>query len=1048
MADGNSFKLEEDLNLSEDDPMAELTRIMGFPPKAAPVSSSEPDDFALDLEGEMISGDEFSPPRSSGFDISALRAPQGVPASPVEPVPTMPPVEADFDIPDLGDMSEELADLVPEVIDEAVEGDTFVSNDVPAGALEDEFADAFADAFAADDTAVSETPLVAETPEWHREPEPAVEAWSSDVQSGIDMDFGDEVAGEGAFEVETLAGSHDVPLEDVDAGAYEASVQDAGDAFAVNADMAMDDVLSEMDLPPLAVHEEPVQEATGFADEMVEAGATAEDVWSAGEPAAALFPELEPEMPSEGTPALQADWAADRQVAESWPPVADEGPVPSPQPAPLSFEDNGIEDELTALLEGRTPPAPEEAQPSFEAEENWRGEQGIGETDAAMYDMGQPLFDTDAERKVAVAEEAIADLGAVGPEVDDIQLDLGDFDEEAFLDQAFDADDLAPGDEMLESVAAADFPASEPDALDAGAADLDPELLAGIEAAANGAWDDEAGTADSYDTSIDPVGFATEDDEAQGYAAKESNDTFAAKGIGAVAGIAAAGAATVSAAGGVTSGFLSRFTRKDVPETAQAEMPEIDTTDVPDAGIAAVDDLDIPAYDYEQDTVPQASTDYDDLALDAFGTQQATQPELADDGFDPQFDTYFDEQLALRSGEPGFETASAQPIDAAADAAAYRNVAYATQEPATASAVDAALDRDLSAGLEPEYAEPRRSNRGMMIAAIVAGVALVGGIGAFAFSSGGDRAEDGTAVVLADKTPVKVKPENPGGAEVPNQDKKVYEQVAGKAVTETPEQKTLVSKSEEPVDVSRQNVRVVAPGLNEEASAKSDARIDPATASEPEQTPEVAAVAPRRVKTFIVRPDGTLVANEAPEPQAAIEKPVEVAKAEPAPAPKPTAAPKIEEPAALTPVAKAEPKPEPKAPAAKPVQTTTIKRPAQPEAVPVVPSRPAEQPVNIVGTTRQANTPAAAAPAQQVASSPAWVQIASQPSRELAQTSYRNALARFGSIINGKGVNIAAADIPGRGTFHRVNIPAASFNEAVAMCKRIKAAGGDCLPKR
>ena len=40
------------------------------------------------------------------------------------------------------------------------------------------------------------------------------------------------------------------------------------------------------------------------------------------------------------------------------------------------------------------------------------------------------------------------------------------------------------------------------------------------------------------------------------------------------------------------------------------------------------------------------------------------------------------------------------------------------------------------------------------------------------------------------------------------------------------------------------------------------------------------------------------------------------------------------------------------------------------------------------------------------------MQISSHPSRELAQTSYRNALARYGSIISGKGVNIAAADIP------------------------------------
>ena len=477
--------------------------------------------------------------------------------------------------------------------------------------------------------------------------------------------------------------------------------------------------------------------------------------------------------------------------------------------------------------------------------------------------------------------------------------------------------------------------------------------------------------------------------------------------------------------------------------------------------LAPVDDLDIPAYEFEPETAPQSAADYDDLALDTFGAQTAVQAQ-ADAALDARFDTYFNDSLAGQNAsgayapaepaaydtDPGISRYDADPgvsrYDAHAGAVHSNAGAYAAPSSMEAGVVDAGLDRDLSEGFEPAVHGRQRPNRGMLIAAVVAGVALIGGIGAFALTSGsGERAEDGSAVVLADKTPVKVKPENPGGAEVPNQDKKVYEQVAGKTVSQTPEQKTLVSKSEEPVDVAKQNVRVVTPGLNDDATAKSEARIDPKTASEPEQSPEVAAVTPRRVKTFVVRPDGTLVASEAPEPAAPAAKPVEVAKAEPAP--------KAEEPAALKPVAKPVPAAEPKPAAAKPVQTTTIKRQVQPESVPVVPSRPAEQPVNIVGTTRQAAAPAptpAAAPAQQVASSPAWVQISSHPSRELAQTSYRNALARYGSIISGKGVNIAAADIPGRGTFHRVNIPAASFNEAVAMCKRIKAAGGDCLPKR
>ncbi|MGO8264418.1 hypothetical protein ACC763_40980, partial [Rhizobium ruizarguesonis] len=54
-------------------------------------------------------------------------------------------------------------------------------------------------------------------------------------------------------------------------------------------------------------------------------------------------------------------------------------------------------------------------------------------------------------------------------------------------------------------------------------------------------------------------------------------------------------------------------------------------------------------------------------------------------------------------------------------------------------------------------------------------------------------------VITADKEPVKVVPENPGGKTVPNQDKAVYDRVAGSA--EEPKKKALVSSDEATVDV-------------------------------------------------------------------------------------------------------------------------------------------------------------------------------------------------------------------------------------------------------
>ena len=53
--------------------------------------------------------------------------------------------------------------------------------------------------------------------------------------------------------------------------------------------------------------------------------------------------------------------------------------------------------------------------------------------------------------------------------------------------------------------------------------------------------------------------------------------------------------------------------------------------------------------------------------------------------------------------------------------------------------------------------------RGLLIAAVVGGVALLGGVGALALSFGKGEGADVPVVVKADNGPVKVKPENPGG---------------------------------------------------------------------------------------------------------------------------------------------------------------------------------------------------------------------------------------------------------------------------------------------
>lgn len=53
--------------------------------------------------------------------------------------------------------------------------------------------------------------------------------------------------------------------------------------------------------------------------------------------------------------------------------------------------------------------------------------------------------------------------------------------------------------------------------------------------------------------------------------------------------------------------------------------------------------------------------------------------------------------------------------------------------------------------------------------------------------------------------------------------------------------------------------------------------------------------------------------------------------------------------------------------------------------------------------------------------------------------------AKYGNVLGGRNAKIQKADIPGKGTFYRVRVPAGSKQEATALCAKYKSAGGQCL---
>lgn len=505
--------------------------------------------------------------------------------------------------------------------------------------------------------------------------------------------------------------------------------------------------------------------------------------------------------------------------------------------------------------------------------------------------------------------------------------------------------------------------------------------------------------------------------------------------------------------------------------------PEIDTVDVPDQAVALADELDIPELIQDE---PQPRAPYDDLEsefADAFSQLSMSdpaaewrQPDTADAADEDALDSDYHSELK-RLGQAEDDQAThgvAAGITAAGAARSYRgsDIAYDDTSPIDDEAYGAADPFAVTPAYDDSPAEepvrPAR-NRGLMVAAIVAGVAIAGGIGAFALSFGGAEGDSGPVLVRADPAPVKVKPETPGGVVVPNQDGKVYDQVAGQPAG-APTQEKLITGAEEPIVsapvASAPSEGDPLPGVVI-PTVKAEDRVMPDDSMMPiAQDAEIVAVAPRKVRTMIVRPDGTLVAREDPAPTASTSAATPlVAAAQPVAAlqsatdmPAPVQVPTM---AVLPPVA-AEPEAAAAAPAPQPVSTpepvaaapvaaapqpVPEARTAEPTAaIPAPAPRPAAAPVEV------ASAPAASAPAAAAAGGDLWnVQIASQPTREGAQASYEDLARRYGDVLGGKGVNIVQATIPNKGTFWRVRVPAASKSDANILCAKLKTAGGSCF---
>ena len=189
-------------------------------------------------------------------------------------------------------------------------------------------------------------------------------------------------------------------------------------------------------------------------------------------------------------------------------------------------------------------------------------------------------------------------------------------------------------------------------------------------------------------------------------------------------------------------------------------------------------------------------------------------------------------------------------------------------------------------------------------------------------------------------------------------------------------------------------------------------------------------------------------AAAAPPPAAPKPAPVE---ATPAPTPKPVAAaPAKPAPAPAKPAPGATP---PKSVAALIQQANSVPEPKPAAKVPPKPAAAATPPTVATGAPRSlgggTQMAAATPPAPAVASGAYVLQIGSYKSQADAEAAWKSYKTRHAALLSGYSNNIQQADLGEKGTWYRLRIAGFSDKEvATALCDRLKADGGACIPGR
>ncbi len=409
---------------------------------------------------------------------------------------------------------------------------------------------------------------------------------------------------------------------------------------------------------------------------------------------------------------------------------------------------------------------------------------------------------------------------------------------------------------------------------------------------------------------------------------------------------------------------------------------------------------------------------YQDGQVDEFDTPEP----YAEASFEAGFGKELEAELDLNAVDAGDADGGWQRDD----------MQVSNAEFAQAAAVDPDVNTGASHSVDPmiyqqenelqptqqdfSYAEPeQRKSSSMRIAfvalafAVIAGGA-VAGYGLF----GGNNGTGEPVLIKADNTPIKVKPEEPGGRQIANEENASYGKVDGK--DETVDQTKLVSKTEEPADVAKvqdEQSSDLAQKANDRLSSE-DVKADTNGSG------RAGNVRPRVVKTVRVRADGSIIASQTASP-----------------IPTPT----------LASIDGAKSNGKTAIPAASPIAKKQVAIVAPTVTAPAPAAKPEEVVIPVpVSTPAPAPAPAPSAPKPVVQESEWVVQVSSVKSQEQANATFKNLQRRFAALAD-RQMAVQRANVNGN-TFFRVRVQTASKNDASALCSNLKAAGGSCFITR